>query len=72
MQEVAALAENTQELSQEVQVATMQAPIEPGIYHVIFFERLIEFIKSFRQNIGQAKNWLQTFKQKSSKEKLLG
>jgi len=68
MQEVAALAENTQELSQEVQVATMQAPIEPGIYHVIFFERLIEFIKSFRQNIGQAKNWLQTSNKRAQKK----
>ena len=38
IQEVAALAENTQELAEEVQIATMQAPVEPGIYHLVFFE----------------------------------
>ena len=68
IQEVAALAENTQELAEEIQVATMQAPIEPGVYHLIFFERLLEFIKSFRQNIGQAKNWLHSSNKRVQKK----
>ena len=68
MQEVAALAENTQELAEEVKIATMQAPIEPGVYHLIFFERLLEFIKSFRQNIGQAKNWLHSSNKRAQKK----
>ena len=60
--------ENTQELAEEVQIATMQAPVEPGIYHLVFFERLLEFIKSFRQNIGQAKNWLQSSNKRAQKK----
>jgi hypothetical protein len=68
IKEVAALAQNTQELAEEVQIATMQAPIEPGVYHIIFFEKLLEFIKSFRKNIGQAKVWLQSSNKRAQKK----
>ena len=39
IQEVAQLAQSTQTLAEEVQVAALQAPVEPGIYHLIFFYR---------------------------------
>jgi hypothetical protein len=68
IEEVAALAQNTQELAEEVQIATMQVPIEPGVYHLIFFEKLLEFIKSFRKNIGQAKVWLQSSNKRAQKK----
>ncbi len=68
IEEVAALAQNTQELAEEVQIATMQAPIEPGVYHLIFFEKLLEFIKSFRKNIGQAKVWLHSSNKRAQKK----
>lgn len=68
IEEVAVLAQNTQELAEEVQIATMQAPIEPGVYHLIFFEKLLEFIKSFRKNIGQAKNWLHGSNKRAQKK----
>lgn len=68
MEEVAVLAQNTQELSEEVQVAAMQAPVEPGVYHLIFFEKLLEFIKSFRKNIEEAKVWLQTSNKRAQKK----
>ncbi len=68
IEEVAALAQNTQELAEEVQIATMQATIEPGVYHLIFFEKLLEFIKSFRKNIGQAKVWLHSSNKRAQKK----
>jgi hypothetical protein len=68
IEEVSALAQNTQELAEEVQIATMQVPIEPGVYHLIFFEKLLEFIKSFRKNIGQAKVWLQSSNKRAQKK----
>lgn len=68
IEEVAALAQNTQELAEEVQIATMQAPIEPGIYHLVYFEKLLEFIRSFRKNIGQAKVWLQSSNKRAQKK----
>ncbi|MEJ2441405.1 MAG: DUF5660 domain-containing protein [Patescibacteria group bacterium] len=68
MNEVASLAKNTQELGEEVQVAAMQAPVEPGIYHLAFFEKLLEFIKSFRKNIEEAKIWLQSSNKRAQKK----
>jgi hypothetical protein len=68
MKEVQALADTTQELANEVQVATMQAPVEPGIYHVIFFEKLLEFIKSFRAKVEDASVWLHATNKRAEKK----
>lgn len=67
MEEIKTLVENTSELAQDVEVATMQATIEPGVYHVIFFEKLLEFIKSFRRKIEDASIWLQTSNKRAAK-----
>lgn len=66
--EVGKLAQSTQGLSQEVQVAAMSAPVEPGVYHVIFFEKLLEFLKSFRQKIDNASYWLGSYNKRASKK----
>lgn len=58
MQEVKALAQATQNMSQELKVAAMQSPVEPGVYHIIFFEKLMDTIKSFRKKIENASVWL--------------
>lgn len=59
MSEVAKLAESTQGLAKETQIATMQAVAEPGVYHINFFEKLIVFLQSFRKKIEQSSLWLQ-------------
>ena len=59
--EVTKLAQTTSGLSHEVQIAAMQAPVEPGTYHVIFFEKLLEFIHSFRKKIDNASVWLSAY-----------
>lgn len=68
MQEVQYLAKTTQNLSEEVEVATMQAPAQPGIYHLIFFEKIINFIRNFRKNIESASVWLQTSNKRAEKK----
>ncbi len=65
--EVGKLAQATQGLSQEVQVAAMSAPVEPGVYHVIFFEKLLEFLQSFRKKIDNASYWLGSYNKRASK-----
>lgn len=57
-QEVYELAKSTQGLAEEVKVAAMQAPLEPGEYHLVFFEKLLDFIKGFRKKIENAALWL--------------
>jgi hypothetical protein len=68
MDEVFVLSKTTQDLGQEIQIATMQAPIEPGVYHVIFFEKLLEFIKSFRKKIEEASVWLHATNKRAEKK----
>ena len=72
MQEAVTLVETTQDLAEETQIATMQAPVEPGIYHVIFFQSLLEFIKSFRKKISDASVWLQSVNKRAQKKGFWG
>ena len=65
--EVQKLAQTTQGLSKEVQIAAFQAPVEPGTYHVIFFEKLVEFIRDFRKKIENASVWLSSYNNKAKK-----
>lgn len=69
MQEVNTLAKTTVELSQQTKIAVLQAPVNPGIYHINFFTGLREFIKSFRKQIQGANLWLQSANKRSQKKK---
>ena len=66
-QEVGQLAQTTQGLTRETQIAAMQSVVDPGTYHLIFFEKLIEFLHSFRKNIEDASVWLASYNTKSKK-----
>lgn len=68
MQELQSLAQVTPKLAQEVQIAAIQAPVNPGIYHVIFFEKLLEFLKSFRKKINDASVWLHAANKRAQKK----
>ena len=58
MQEMQVISVTTPQLSKEIQIAAMQAPVNPGIYHLRFFEKLLDFMKAFRKNASQANSWL--------------
>lgn len=68
-QETLKLAQSTQGLSREVEVAAMQAPANPGVYHVNFFEKLRSFIASFRKKIENASLWLQASNRRAAKRR---
>ncbi len=68
MQEVLTLAKTTQSLGEQVEVAAMQAPAQPGIYHIVFFEKLLEFVRSFRKKIEDASVWLSAVNKRSEKK----
>lgn len=65
--EVQQLAQTTHGLSREIQIAAIQAPVDPGTYHIIFFEKLIEFIRDFRKKIENASVWTASYNTKSKK-----
>ena len=68
-QEVVQLSKSTEGLARETQIAAMQSPVSPGIYHVVFFEKIREFIRSFRKSIEGASVWMQAANQRASKKK---
>jgi len=72
MQEVGELAKVTQNIGQDIEVASMQAPANPGVYHLIFFEKLLDFIKTFRRKIENAEVWLQASNNRAEKRNFWG
>jgi hypothetical protein len=72
MQEVSKLAEVTQNVGKDVEIATMQAPANPGVYHLVFFEKLLDFIKTFRRKIENADVWLQSSNKRAEKKNFWG
>jgi len=71
-EEILVLSQSTQDLAEETQMAAMQAPVEPGIYHVLFFEKLLEFIKSFRKRIEEAGVWLHATNKRAARKNAWG
>jgi hypothetical protein len=71
-EELISLANKTAGLAEETQVAAMQSTVEPGVYHVIFFEKLLEFIGSFSKKIDEAAVWLNASNNRASKKNAWG
>jgi hypothetical protein len=69
-EEVSILAKQTRDLGLETEIAIAQSPPDPGIYHVRFLEKLLEFIKSFRKKIEEGYIWLHMLNNRSRKKNL--
>ncbi len=67
-QEVVKVAQSTGNLAEATQVAMIQAPASPGVYHLIFFEKVLEFLQSFRAKIDNAATWLQSSNKRAQKK----
>jgi hypothetical protein len=68
MQEVQSVAASTQNLAEATKVAIMTAPVEPGPYHIAFFQNILEFLVSFRKKIDLAATWLQSSNKRAEKK----
>lgn len=65
--EIIKLASATQNLAQETEIAMIEVPKNPGIYHKAFFEKILEFVISFRKKIEDASIWLKSINERSKK-----
>jgi len=65
--ELKKLAQSTQGLAKEVEIAAKQAPVEPGTYHLTFFEKLRQTIIQFRRRIEDSRTWLAAFNQRAKR-----
>lgn len=66
--EIGKLAASTGELATQTEIAMVEVPANPGIYHVIFFEKILEFLQSFRLKIDQASVWLGSANKRAEKK----
>jgi hypothetical protein len=68
MQEIQVIATAMPKTVEEVRTAQMQSVVNPGLYHIVFFERMLEFLKSFRRKIEHANSWLYTANRRAAKK----
>lgn len=57
-QELKAIASSIQSLNKDIGKAVMEVPVNPGIYHANFFERLKSVLKILREQIDDSRSWL--------------
>jgi len=67
--ELQALSKSIKGFHQEIEKAVLEMPINPGVYHLNFFEQLRSFIQSLRETLDDGKVWLQAFNNNSKKKK---
>lgn len=67
-EELKKLAASTQNLATEIQSAVMQSPVNPGVYHVGFFEKLRLTIIAIKKRVEESASWLHTLNSKSKKQ----
>lgn len=65
--EIGKLAASTGNLATQTEIAMVEVPVNPGVYHVIFFEKVLKFLQSFRQKIDQASTWLTSTNKRAEK-----
>lgn len=56
--ELKALSSSLKQLNQEVQKTINEVPVNPGIYHKNFFERLRSMLALIREQIDDSNTWL--------------
>lgn len=68
--ELRSLAQAVKKLHAEVTNQIDQAPVDPGIYHLNFFERLKGILKILRQQVEDSRSWLALWTSRNSKKKM--
>lgn len=71
-QELEILSKSIASLNTEVNKAVMEIPVNPGIYHLNFLERLRTIIVDIRRNIDDSRTWLALSAQKNKQKKYWG
>lgn len=67
LEELKRLASATKNLAKEVDIAAKQVPVEPGSYHLSFFEKLRQTLILLRKRVEDSITWLTAFNQRAKK-----
>ncbi len=66
--ELKALASSIKSLNQEMQKAVAEVPVDPGIYHLNFFDRLRSILKLMREQIDDSRTWMNMSQSRKQKK----
>lgn len=66
--ELKALASSLKSLNTEVDRAVMEVPVQAGVYHMNFFERLRSVITSLRMQVEDSRTWLSLWTSRKKKK----
>lgn len=66
--EISKVAASTGNLATQAEIAMIEAPVNPGVYHMLFFEKVLEFLQSFRKKIDEATVWLSSTNKRAEKK----
>jgi len=67
LEELKKLSTATKNLAKEAKVASEQVPVNPGEYHISFFEKLRQALILIRKRVENSVTWLATFNQRAKK-----
>lgn len=70
--EIGKIAQVTPKLTRELQIAAMQVPVNPGIYHLFRFRELLVYLQGFRKNAEKASEWLAVSNTRAQKKGFWG
>jgi len=66
--ELKAIAASIQSLNKEIGNAIREVPVNPGVYHANFFERLKSILKVLREQIDDSRSWLSMHSDRKKKK----
>jgi len=66
--ELKALSQSIQSLRQEISKTIKEVPVNPGIYHLNFFDHLRSYLLVMKQEVDDSRIWLSTFNYRKAKK----
>jgi len=65
--ELQALSSSVKQMNREIHNAVMETPVDPGVYHLNFFEQLQIVLKTLREQVDDSRSWLMAFNSRKKK-----
>lgn len=66
--ELKALAQSIRGLRQEISKTVMEVPVDPGVYHVNFFDHLRSYLQMMKEQVDDSRTWLIASNNKKAKK----
>jgi hypothetical protein len=66
--ELKALSRSIKNLRQEISKTVMDTPVDPGIYHLNFFEHLRTYLQAMKEQVDDSRTWLMACNNRKAKK----